>query len=117
MKTLIKHAEIYTLDWENTVAEALVMENGRILQTGTEDKLQRIYGKRMEEVDCGGRCILPAFHDSHMHLLGYGLFLNMVDLSGVKSIEELQYRLRQFLGKYGRRKEEWIRGRGSYAPT
>ena len=112
MKTLIKHAEIYTLDWENTVAEALVMENGRILQTGTEDKLQRIYGKRMEEVDCGGRCILPAFHDSHMHLLGYGLFLNMVDLSGVKSIEELQYRLRQFLGKYGRRKEEWIRGRG-----
>ena len=35
MKTLIKHAKIYTLDSVNTITEALVIENGKILKTGT----------------------------------------------------------------------------------
>lgn len=112
MKTLLKHSVIYTLDRENTVAEALVMEEGKILQVGTEAMLREYYGNEMEEIDCGGRCVLPAFHDSHMHLLGYGLFLEMVDLSGAASIRELQQRMRQFIVKHKVKTGEWIRGRG-----
>ncbi len=112
MKTLIKHAKIYTLDSVNTITEALVMENGRILKTGTEAMLRESYQEKMKEIDCEGRCILPAFHDSHIHLLGYGLFLEMVDLSGTKSIEELQQRIRQYIIKNRINKGEWIRGRG-----
>lgn len=112
MKTLIKHAVIYTFDQKNTIAEALVMENGKILKTGTEEKLKNDYREEMKEIDCGGRCVLPAFHDSHMHLLGYSLFLEMVDLSGVKSIEELQQRIQIFIIKNQIKKGEWIRGRG-----
>ena len=38
--------------------------------------------------------------------------LEMVDLSGTKSIEELQQRIRQYIIKNRINKGEWIRGRG-----
>lgn len=112
MKTLIKHAVIYTLDEKNTVAEALVMEDSKVLQTGTEKALRAAYGEEMQEIDMEGRSVLPAFHDSHLHLLGYSRFLGMADLYQVESIEALQKRMREFMAENGVKAGEWVRGRG-----
>jgi predicted amidohydrolase YtcJ len=64
--------------------------------------------------NANGRLVLPAFIDCHCHLFVLAKKYQEVDLSGSKSIHELQERIRNFVpstSKYGGF-ESWIFGRG-----
>jgi hypothetical protein len=74
-----------------------------------------------ETVDLGGRCVLPAFTDSHVHFPTWSLAQRQVKLDGCASLEEALARVRAAETKPGR----WLRGYGwrdgdwqpSVAPT
>jgi predicted amidohydrolase YtcJ len=74
-----------------------------------------------ETVDLGGRCVLPAFTDSHVHFPTWSLAQQQVTLEGCASLEEALARVRGADAKPGR----WLRGYGwrdgdwrpSVAPT
>jgi imidazolonepropionase len=47
---------------------ALVCKDGRIEWVGQERDLPRALSGKAEEVDCGGRCMIPGFVDPHTHM-------------------------------------------------
>ena len=61
-----------------------------------------------ETVDLGGRCVLPAFTDSHVHFPTWSLAQRQVKLDGCASIEEALARVRDADAAPGR----WLRGYG-----
>lgn len=63
-------------------------------------------------VDLAGRCVLPAFNDSHCHLLATGLNEVRLDLRGVRSCEEIVARGRAYLASAALAPDDWIVGYG-----
>ena len=61
-----------------------------------------------EVVDLGGRCVLPAFTDSHVHFPTWSLAQRQVKLDGCSAIEEALARVRDADVPSGR----WLRGYG-----
>ena len=61
-------------------------------------------------VDGGGRTLLPGLIDAHGHVMGLGEALTKLDVTGTKSVQELQQRLRDYAAKNP--DLPWITGRG-----
>jgi len=61
-----------------------------------------------ETVDLGGRCVLPAFTDSHVHFPTWSLNQRQVKLEGCATLEEALARIRDAEVPEGR----WLRGYG-----
>jgi len=61
-----------------------------------------------ETVNLGGRCVLPAFTDSHVHFPTWSLAQQQVKLDGCGSLEEALDRVRGA----DRREGRWLKGYG-----
>jgi hypothetical protein len=59
-----------------------------------------------ERVDLGGRCVIPAFNDAHVHFPTWSLALREVRLEGVRRMSEALERIQ------GAADGPWIRGSG-----
>ncbi|MEM4528419.1 MAG: amidohydrolase [Desulfurococcaceae archaeon] len=89
---------------------AMVIAGDRVLYIGDNAKARSIVNSLNGEiVDLDGKTVLPGFIDSHMHLDSLGIYLNMLDLRGVRSIDELKNRLREYSN---RARTSWIIGHG-----
>ncbi|MEM0053498.1 MAG: amidohydrolase [Nitrososphaeria archaeon] len=77
--------------------EAILVSDDKIAYVGKNETVKRIIELvNGELVDLKGQTVLPGFIDSHMHLDELGMYLNMLDLRGTKSIRELKRRLEEF---------------------
>ena len=72
---------ILTMDADNRVVEALLVEGERIAAVGAEDEVRRHAGAGVREVDLGGRALLPGFVDAHGHFPGAGLSAAFAELA------------------------------------
>lgn len=74
--------------------EAMLVEDGRVRALGSEAEVlrDRPTGAVIERL--GGRLVLPAFIDSHVHILESSVRFGGVDLSGVADWAEFEARLR-----------------------
>ena len=90
-------------------AEAAAIAGRRVLAVGKEEDVAGI-ASGFEEVDLAGGVAVPAFCDSHIHLLMYALSLATVQLSGSNSQEEAAGRVaaRAQIARPG----SWITGIG-----
>ena len=61
-------------------------------------------------IDAGGRTLLPGLIDAHGHVMGLGLGAIQLDVTGTRSIAELQARLRDYAT--ANPNISWILGRG-----
>lgn len=67
--------------------------------------------KRLDfKLDAGGKTLIPGLIDAHGHVMGYGLSLITLDLSGTKSLAEAQAKIRDYAAASPGRK--WIIGTG-----
>src|SRR5215203_506579 len=105
---LLYNAKIYTVDNKFSIASALAIKDGRILDV-SESKtiLQKYNGKKVENLQ--GKFIYPGFIDAHAHFYSYGLGLQTADLVGTTSWEQVLNTLQTFAK---RNTEGWITGRG-----
>lgn len=69
---VILNANIHTMDTARPTAEALLIQAGRIVALGTAFDMQRLAGSGARILDAGGRLVLPAFQDAHVHLMDGG---------------------------------------------
>ena len=106
----LHHGTIHTLDPRRPVAEALLVRGETLEAVGTDEEIRRL-DPTADRIDLKGRTVLPGFHDSHLHALGYGRFLEVTDLRGCRSPREVTDRLRRTLEE-PRGPEAWITGRG-----
>ncbi|MBX7095588.1 MAG: amidohydrolase [Flavobacteriales bacterium] len=95
---IIHNAQIYTMDDNNTVVEAMAVKDGKILELGAERQIMNKYYAD-EVVDLMKRPVYPGFIDAHGHILSYGKMLMQADLSGCKSFDEVIDRVKKYADK------------------
>lgn len=92
---IITNANIWTGDRTRPTAEAIAIQEGRILAVGTAGAVARYAGARTRTVDARGRFIMPGFNDSHIHLTGSAAAFRFVSLLGAVSFDEVRARIRE----------------------
>jgi predicted amidohydrolase YtcJ len=90
--------------------EAIAIRGDRIQAVGKNIEIQKLKGPQTQMIDLGGHFVMPGFNDAHVHLVDAGLLKSSVDLTGVKTLDELRQRVRARVetAKPG----EWIIGGG-----
>jgi predicted amidohydrolase YtcJ len=106
---VVHHAQIYTVNESFAVAEAMAVQDGKIVAVGTNDEILKTY-QADSVVDAKGATVYPGFVDAHAHFLGYGQSLYAVDLMFANSWEEVLQRVQAFVATHPG--NGWIRGRG-----
>ncbi len=90
--------------------EALLTKGEQIVTVGTTEEILATSPEQV--VDLQGKCVLPGFNDSHLHLHNLGKSLFDLSLAGVTSIDSLISRAKTYLETYPERCEKVLRGRG-----
>jgi len=106
---IVHHAQIYTVNNDFSVAEAMAIQDGKIVAVGSNDDILKEY-QSDSVVNANDAIIYPGFIDAHAHFLGYGQSLYAVDLMFVPSWQEALERVKAFAVKHPGK--GWIRGRG-----
>jgi hypothetical protein len=113
---LFQHANVYTGVPANTQfssilrEEAIAVRGDRIQAVGKSIDLEKFKGPQTQMVDLGGHFVMPGFNDAHLHLDDAGMTKLSVDVTGVRSLDELRARVAKRVeeSKAG----DWILGSG-----
>ncbi len=105
---IVYNANIYTVDDDFSKAEAVAVKDGKFVEVGTSEDIQKNYSSK-EIIDANGQTVLPGFIDAHCHFYGLGLDQQIVDLVGTESFEEVLDKLVAFQNK---NKTTFLEGRG-----
>jgi predicted amidohydrolase YtcJ len=70
---ILRNGVIITLDPENTIAEAIAIKDGKILEVNTDREVSELAGDETEIIDLGGKAVTPGLISTHDHFLQYGI--------------------------------------------
>jgi hypothetical protein len=109
---LVDHVNGYTLDSTGKLQrfEALLVDGGKVLATGTHEQLSKRAKSNAIVVDGKGRTLLPGLIDAHGHLINLGKMSIQANLVGTKSIDDALARVRAF--SVANPDDPWLLGRG-----
>ncbi len=111
-KKLFYNGQIITVNKNNDIAEAILIEDDRISCVGKTVEALRLADKYTEWIDLKGHAVLPGFVDCHIHMAVAGAkILNQIDVSkkaGVTSIDKLLNKIKDAVSDVGT--GEWIIG-------
>lgn len=85
---LFVNCRVLTMDPNRPRAEAALLRGDRVLAVAGRSELQALLCPDAHVVDADGAVIMPAFHDSHVHLGQHGFELGQIDLHGAESLDE-----------------------------
>lgn len=108
---IVINGNIYTVDSNFTIAEAMAIKDGKILAIGTTSDISAKYSSG-NIVDAEGKFIYPGFIDAHAHFTGFAGDLRQASLFGAASWSECLNRLKAFAKEKNIDKGEWILGNG-----
>ena len=106
---VLHNARIYTVQADEPMAEAMAVEDGRIVAVGSETDVLAAYTD-WPRMDADGRTVVPGLIDAHAHLMGLGQSLLRADLVGTASKAEVVERLVAFAATLP--EGAWLTGRG-----
>lgn len=109
MRTLFYGGTILTME-DPMYADAVLIENGKIIALGAREELQR-QAVDAEEIDLHGATLMPSFIDAHSHFFQVATSLLQVSLDGVASVSEIEHRIQEFICKNKIAPGEWIHAR------
>jgi predicted amidohydrolase YtcJ len=107
---VLQNGSVYTVDADRSWAEAVAVDDGRIVFVGSTAAAGKFVGRNTKVVDLGGRMLLPGFQDSHVHPITGGIELASCDLNGASGLQAY----RSIIGEYAATNPEvpWITGGG-----
>ena len=108
---IVHNAKVYTVNEQFSQAEAFAVKNAKIVAVGANQDILKKY-KSKKTLDAAGKTIVPGFIDAHAHFYGYGNSLQMVDLVGTKSWDDVLEKCQAFAKKKAGNTEGWLIGRG-----
>src|SRR6266498_4079528 len=103
------NAKVYTLDNNNTIAEAIAVRNGKVLETGKTQELKEKFPS-IKTVDLKGKTVVPGFIDAEGNLMEFSRNLGFIDLRQAKSVNEIIGLVKDKVSKSKDR--EWVGGFG-----
>jgi predicted amidohydrolase YtcJ len=113
---IFMHGNVYTGVAANTPfssvlrEEAIAVRGDRIEAVGKTIDIQKLKGPQTQVIDLGGHFVMPGFNDAHLHLDDAGATKLSVNLTGVKSLDDLREMVRKRVDEA--RAGEWILGSG-----
>jgi predicted amidohydrolase YtcJ len=108
VKLIVHHATIYTVDDKFSTAEAMAINDGKIIAIGTNDDILKQY-EADEEVNASGKFIYPGFIDAHCHFTGFATDMWKCNLTGTTSFAEVIEKIKTYSATAPM---QWIYGRG-----
>jgi hypothetical protein len=105
---VILNAYAVTLNPKQPKAEAIATRDEKILAVGSNGQVRKYVGKKTRIVDAEGKTVVPGLNDCHVHMTGFGQFLQTLELRDVTSIRQLQVRLSEYAEKNP--EKTWILG-------
>lgn len=84
---ILTNAQVYTVEAKRPWAQAVAVSGGKIVAVGSARDVMRRKGAATRVVDLGGRLLMPAFGDGHIHPMFGGLGHARCPLHSGKSIE------------------------------
>ncbi|MGI9279687.1 MAG: amidohydrolase [Endozoicomonas sp.] len=95
---LFVNGVILTMDQKNSVVESILIEDERIIATGTEEAMEELSSFDAELIDLDGQTLLPGFIEAHGHFPGSGMNamasdLNSPPIGDVLSISDVKKKL------------------------
>ena len=104
------NGQIYTVNNEQAIHEAVVMEGDEITFVGSTKNAQAFIGEQTEVIDLLGKMVLPGLHDTHLHPLEAGL-------DEIKCTLDSEQGLNQWLAELkvcaaNNTQQEWLLGWG-----
>ncbi len=106
---IFTNGHIITMNEDLPEAEAFALEEGFIIAVGTNAEMREAY-PLAEEVDLGGKDVMPGIVESHGHMLNLSRSEMLVDLQGVNDPREVVQKLRERVAETA--PGEWIEGWG-----
>jgi len=103
LATLWTGGKIYTMAQVGETVEAVLVEDGKIVATGSVESLSPLAAS-IQHLE--GKTMYPGFVDSHLHIIGYGEKLKHIDVSAVTSKEALLKKLQERMSKATA--QEWV---------
>ncbi|MDF2856020.1 MAG: hydrolase [Neobacillus sp.] len=95
-KTIFTNGTIYTMDTQRPLVEAVVVENGRIIDLGSHQEMNLQWGDTGSKyVDLQGKMVTPGLIDSHLHMSGVAFNFLDLNLAGVTSKSEMLEKIRE----------------------
>lgn len=76
---ILYNARIYTMDSPAPIAEAIAIQDGRIVAVGDNEDVLNLADADSIVEDINGRTILPGLTDAHLHLEYYAFGLQKID--------------------------------------
>ncbi|MBT8077964.1 MAG: amidohydrolase [Gammaproteobacteria bacterium] len=64
---IYRNARIYTVDSNDSWAEAMAVRDGRIVAVGSDAVVKGLAGEQTVLHDLAGRMVMPGIHDTHIH--------------------------------------------------
>ena len=107
---LLLNANVITMNPRQPSAEAVVVDDGRIVWVGSNAEAKTLFRNIVETIDLGGATLLPGIIDAHAHLMSLGESFLKLDLKGVATPEEAAKRVKEKAATL--RSGEWILGWG-----
>ncbi|HXJ78934.1 MAG TPA: amidohydrolase [Candidatus Methylomirabilis sp.] len=105
---LVTNGRIYTLDERNTIADTLVVRDGRVAFAGQRRDVNVSAAEPV--LDLGGRTALPGLVDAHGHLMYLARGRLTLSAAGVRSEEAVARSVAEAADKI--RAGDWLGGRG-----
>ncbi len=108
MSIALLSAEIFNTP--NPGDEAVFINNHMIEAVGSNQEIKQLITAETKVVDLKGKFLMPGMVDAHCHALYFGYYLSMIDLRGLRSLQECQDVISAAVQKA--KPGEWIVGRG-----
>ena len=106
--TVIKNANVITIDTSRPRAQALAMTHGRFAGVGSNEDMEGLIGPGTKVLDLGGKTVLPGFIDAHIHVLSSGIRHVMAADCDVPTLKQVQAGLKERAGKTPA--GQWVQG-------
>ncbi len=88
---VLVNGKVVTVDAEDSIVEAVAVNNGRILAIGSTSEVMELAGEGTEVLDLGGKTVLPGMIDTHTHPSGAAARFGAIDCRSppINSIKEI----------------------------
>ena len=92
---IVTNATVYTVNDAFAKAESFAIKDGAFVAVGTSQEITDTY-TATATIDASGKTVLPGLIDAHCHFYGLGQNLQIVDLVGTTSYDEVLERVSAF---------------------
>lgn len=110
MSELYFNGAILTMDERYPKAEAILVDNGKIVKRGKEEAVFACADAETVVVNLEGRTMMPGFIDGHSHFSGLAASLAQCDLSQAEDFRDIVRRMKNFIQENGIKEEQWVVG-------